>query len=374
MNIIYNSHLKLIIYTLITISITKCNPMDNSNHQKKNSITFIQSTWFTQGARESMEDRHFPYDDENPIIAENTAFFGIYDGHAGSYSADFVSKQLHNSIIERPSFIFGDIEQAIKEGYEFLDERCIAQGFDDGTTAVTALIKGSTLWISNVGDSEAIGFDGESVHCLTKKHKPTDPEEMQRILQHENSIITTFDHATIQNECGVYKIKTIKTIIKQNSNSREIHGGKKTLPQGIFLKSYSAFDGKSVAEYQSPQRSFIESAIGRLAMSRSIGDASFKPVNIATPFIQSFVVEKPIFIILATDGLWDTMSYDSAAYIVIEHLLQHNLNLSNFFAQEIRPLAQEVAITAAKKLVEMAQELEPQTDNTTVSIIFIAPE
>lgn len=53
--------------------------------------------------------------------------------------------------------------------------------WEDGCTAVTALLLGSHLVIGNLGDSRAVLCSGGKAVCLSVDHKPSDPRESTRI-------------------------------------------------------------------------------------------------------------------------------------------------------------------------------------------------
>lgn len=63
---------------------------------------------------------------------------------------------------------------------------------------------------------------------------------------------------------------------------------------------------------------------GVLAMSRSLGDYPLKRLNvlIPDPDVLTFDLDtlQPQFMILASDGLWDTFSNEEAVHFIKEHL------------------------------------------------------
>ena len=77
---------------------------------------------------------------------------------------------------------------------------------------------------------------------------------------------------------------------------------------------------------------------------------------ISTPYITKFSLEqKHLFLIVACDGIWDFMSYDEAAKIVMEELLVTNN-----------------AQKAAGVLVESAF-VKGSTDNCTAIVLLLHP-
>jgi len=193
--------------------------------------------------------------------ATPSAFYGVYDGHGGQRAAEFVKNTLHHKIIATDKFKNDDIEGAIKDGYLNTDNEllkmCDAEDWTDGCTAVVGLIHKGKLWTSCVGDSElVVSVDGVA-QCRSFKHKPTDPGERARIQA----------------------------------------------AGGVVL-----FDRLGAS----------------MAVSRSFGDKVHKnPFNGAPadhmscdPFIDSMDIDGVEFLIIACDGLWDTVEYQQAVDFV----------------------------------------------------------
>jgi serine/threonine protein phosphatase PrpC len=80
-----------------------------------------------------------------------------------------------------------DMKKVLKDAYETV-HRDIALGEVtdadfSGSTLCSVVMKGRTLYASNVGDSRVIMITAQKeVYQLTKDQKPDDPEEMARIL------------------------------------------------------------------------------------------------------------------------------------------------------------------------------------------------
>lgn len=217
-----------------------------------------------QGRRWTMEDTHVLLDDINTPFKLPTdvkrAYYAVYDGHGGKNAADITEDLLHKNIINQPEFVGGDLDKAIRTGFEITDKHILkmatAERWTNGTTTVTCFIINNTLVISNTGDSEAVlaqKQEGEELASilLTEKHKPTEPAERKRVEQ---------------------------------------AGG-----QVIFGR-----------------------VLGSLAVSKALGDIDFKhPYNkgsadfvSAEPYINKVEINNSNpFMIIACDGLWDKLTY-----------------------------------------------------------------
>uniref|UniRef100_T1PFI6 Protein phosphatase 2C n=1 Tax=Musca domestica TaxID=7370 RepID=T1PFI6_MUSDO len=130
-----------------------------------------------------------------------------------------------------------------------------------GTTALIAIIHGSRLIVANVGDSRGVMCNARGVAIpLSFDHKPQQVRERKRI--HDAGGFIAFR--------GVWRVA------------------------------------------------------GILATSRALGDYPLKDKNlvIANPDILTFDLNdhKPTFLILASDGLWDTFTNEEACSYIKEHL------------------------------------------------------
>lgn len=130
-----------------------------------------------------------------------------------------------------------------------------------GTTALIAMLEGTKLIVGNVGDSRGVMCDGRG-----------------------NAIPLSFDHKPQQ--------------MRESKRIREAGG-------------FVTFNG-------------VWRVAGILATSRALGDYPLKDKKlvIADPDILTFDLNdhKPMFIILASDGLWDTFSNEEAVNFIKERL------------------------------------------------------
>ncbi|KAK4880000.1 hypothetical protein RN001_008146 [Aquatica leii] len=140
-----------------------------------------------------------------------------------------------------------------------------------GTTALIAVLEESKLFVANVGDSRGVMCDNRG-----------------------NAIPLSFDHKPHQ--------------MRERKRIKEAGG-------------FVTFNG-------------VWRVAGILATSRALGDYPLKDKRfvIADPDILTFNLEdhKPLFIILASDGLWDTFTNEEAVAFIRERL-----NESDFGAKSI---------------------------------------
>lgn len=256
---------------------TYCNQKMNTA-PSKSTIDFVCTTLLEsghsslKGPRPTMEDRITLLNDMNQvhkILSGNTnrAFFGVYDGHTGDYTAELASTIVSECIANELGCQEGNHLEAMRLGIIKADEEICTlatqNGNLSGATLAVCMIVGETLYVANLGDSEIVLCERSSdksckAIVLSQKHKPSDDLEKERI----------------------------------------------TSLGGIM------FRGR---------------ILGKLAVSRALGDIEYKyPKSKANfvsndPYVNSIKLnESHDFFIVACDGLWDKVNYQEAVDYVIE--------------------------------------------------------
>ncbi|XP_065870885.1 protein phosphatase 2C 37-like [Euphorbia lathyris] len=219
------------------------------------------------GRRRDMEDA---VSIQTKFTTEKSSFFGVFDGHGCSHVALKCKDRLHDILkeeIESSEEIEsvewkGTMERSFAKMDKEVEERCnddeeakcrcelqTPQCDAVGSTAVVAVVTPDKIVVSNCGDSRAVLCRNGAAIPLSTDHKPDRPDELLRI---------------------------------QATGGRVIY-----------------WDGARV--------------LGVLAMSRAIGDNYLKPYVIPEPEVM--VMDRTAddeCLILASDGLWDVVSNETA--------------------------------------------------------------
>lgn len=308
--------------------------------------------------RPKMEDRNFPDNNTSSLIANGINFFGVYDGHGGTQAAKFSYNFLHQNILFASGM--GSLNKsAIIKGHQKTDSSFIenASRNTSGTTTVTALFEERTLWIANAGDSEAVAcFDGINAQCITQCHKPCEENELNRILS-LNGTVRIFNDGSIQIKTGQ------ETMFPPNINNPATLDQCRAKQTNKFLESYD-LQGRETITDKFFTIAQIQHKGYNLSTSRGVGDFYSKPFCIPDPFVQSFHITQPGFIILASDGLWDTISYQAAVNFVLKKLADKELSIGQATSDEAHDIAHQ--------LVQKALSIWDH-DNVTATIVFFSP-
>ncbi|KAJ8559514.1 hypothetical protein K7X08_003572 [Anisodus acutangulus] len=195
-------------------------------------------------------------------------YFGVYDGHGCSHVATKCKERLHELVKEELENNEGneEWEHAMDRSFNRMEKEVIAWNKTVtratcrcemqtpecdavGSTAVVAVVTPNKIIVANCGDSRAILCRNGKAIPLSNDQKPDRPDELNRI---------------------------------QEAGGRVIY-----------------WDGPRVS--------------GVLAMSRAIGDNYLKPYVICEPEVTiTDRTAEDDCLILASDGLWDVVSNDTA--------------------------------------------------------------
>jgi len=167
-------------------------PVTSKVLYRKGSRSYRVGAAQMQGWRENMEDAH-SFTFELPHHS-NSAFFGVFDGHAGNKCSPFAAEHL-------PQYLDGvenwDDEDAVVRACLDCDDSFLSDsrflGQEDGSTAVFTLITPTEnnfefkVRCGNIGDSRAVlgkllPDNSYATVTLSHDHKPTDTKERDRIV------------------------------------------------------------------------------------------------------------------------------------------------------------------------------------------------
>lgn len=288
-----------------------------------------------QGRRRTIEDFHAIH------LLPFQQFYGIFDGHLGNFASKYAASFLYGELSTRLAKVANTVndsewkrkvevyanEAFVSVHEKFRDAIALAPyGFMDqsGTTATALLVTDVSFVIVSLGDSRAVlssrrlarggGFELVAVQ-LTKDHVASDREERE----------------LVESRGG--------RIIRQNGMDR---------------------------------------VNGTLAITRSIGDADLSPFLSREPHVVAMTREAivdacgavgdnetfPCFMILASDGLWDTVSNQEAVDLVAQVVSES--------AKHSTSWRETASLQQAAEALTLEAYVRGSTDNIGVCIIAIA--
>eukprot|EP01095_Lingulamoeba_sp_RSL-Kostka_P015065 TRINITY_DN6810_c0_g1_i1.p1 TRINITY_DN6810_c0_g1~~TRINITY_DN6810_c0_g1_i1.p1 ORF type:complete len:318 (+),score=122.72 TRINITY_DN6810_c0_g1_i1:102-1055(+) len=263
---------------------------------KKKTLTLESGSHGIQGRRLSMEDEHIAIDSCKKEIEEyspefDCSFYAVYDGHRGRLASEYIAKHLHINLFNSESFKKGNIIDSFTEVFEETDEQFLEYSKEnklkDGTTAAVAVIRDNKIYVANLGDAEVIigklDEDQETLKpiCLTKIHKPTDPDEKERITSNGGFVFNNRISGTI-----------------------------------AISRAFGDIEYKTVFEE---------------------GDVKIGKLISSTPYVNTYDIdpENDLFMIVGCDGVWEAMSHQDSVDFVQDCLEENSIEeIPEFLCQK----------------------------------------
>ncbi|XP_042461506.1 protein phosphatase 2C and cyclic nucleotide-binding/kinase domain-containing protein-like isoform X1 [Zingiber officinale] len=217
-------------------------------------------------------------------------FFGVFDGHGenGAQCSQFVKRKLCENLLRSNKFQT-DAFKAIHAAFLATNSQLHADSLDDsmsGTTAITILVRGRTIYVANAGDSRAViaekrGKDIVAVD-LSLDQTPFRNDELERVKN-----------------CGA-RVLTLDQI------------------EGLKNPDVQCW-GTEEGDDGDPPRLWVQNAMyPGTAFTRSIGDSVAESIGVvAAPeiFVMELTPLHPFFVI-ASDGVFEFLSSQTVVDMV----------------------------------------------------------
>ncbi|KAL4117556.1 hypothetical protein PRIC2_011545 [Phytophthora ramorum] len=305
------------------------------------------------GVRSAMEDVCCCIPDLNTHVTDDQlhhqkqSYYALFDGHSGVRAATFSNQRLLPYLTSHEHFM-SDARIAFEECFARIDKEFLAkaeeESLDDGTTVAVVLIRGNRLITANIGDCRAVVSIGGQALDIIEEQTPGREDERKRI---------------------------------------EEQGGWVKEERELQLSKLHSMDLSDPEIQQRAERVVkwvtIYRVNGELAVSRAIGDIDYKgevlskyeywafPEGHDRVFHGDLVISMPEcqeieitpefdFLILACDGLWDTIKSREAVTYVADRLNE------GYSAQQASQSLANLAIRSGS------------SDNVTVVIVLLNTE
>lgn len=278
------------------------------------------------------------------------AYFGIFDGHAGCGAALMAVNQLHIHIMEKlqgirdllahesdeelamaeelaeavvssvtiDSLVIGTLEEAFFEMDEQIRREKVTYRIDGGCAALVALFLGKRLYVANAGDCRAIVAHKGKVIALSRDFTPETERQRLQLLAYQRPQL-------LGNEFGRLEFQ---------QRARKKHIGQQLLYRDRHMTGWAY---KTVTEEDTRKFPIINGEgkkarlLDTIGTTRGFGDhdlkVSFcslpiKPFLTPQPEVRKFdlssskITEDDV-VIMASDGLWERLSSEKAAELVM---------------------------------------------------------
>ena len=305
-----------------------------------------------QGRRQKQEDRFTIVADMRATLAASgcaaapplpAAFCGVYDGHAGHDTSEYVAEQLHKDIAASlaakqtaaaaatttaaagSDAAWADelVVAAIKEGYAKTDATFLnwarPRRRKDGSTAVTALLLGQKLYLAWLGDSRALLLNGsnQQLGWASLDHKPNRPDEMERVKK---------AGGTCLNMQGCWRVSTPAGLdYMQRRAKGRINPGEKAPNQLAVSRAFGDIELKEPMRLVSVEPEVVVHDLSRAAEDNDKGSSSSGSAAAAAAAAAGAAGgarEPACCVVLACDGIFDVMGDSEAGTLVARHFAE----------------------------------------------------
>lgn len=217
-------------------------------------------------------------------------FFGVFDGHGefGAQCSQFVKRKLCENLLRNSRFHMDAVE-ACNAAFLATNSQLHADTVDDsmsGTTAITILVRGRTLYVANSGDSRAVIAEkrGEDIVAvdLSIDQTPFRNDELERVKQ-----------------CGA-RVLTLDQI------------------EGLKNPDVQCWDTEEGDDGDPPRLWVPNGMYPGTAFTRSIGDSIAETIGVvANPeiVVLELTPDHPFFVI-ASDGVFEFLSSQTVVDMV----------------------------------------------------------
>ena len=233
------------------------------------------------------------------VFGENPSdhFFGVFDGHGefGTQCSQFVKRTLCENLLRSRHFQ-NDVVQGYHAAYTTTNtqlHRCEIDDTMSGTTSITVLVRGRTLYVANVGDSRAVLAERRGNNALVAMDLSTDQTPFRE------------DECARVKACGA-RILTLDQL------------------EGLKNPDIQCWGGEDDDDGDPPRLWVQNGMYPGTAFTRSIGDSAAEQIGvIANP--EVLVVEltsRHPFFVIASDGVFEFLNSQSVVDMVF-HLSTH---------------------------------------------------
>ncbi|KAL3368760.1 hypothetical protein AABB24_009539 [Solanum stoloniferum] len=220
-------------------------------------------------------------------------FFGVFDGHGeyGAQCSQFAKNKTCENLLRNSKFHLDAVE-ACHAAFLMTNSQLHADAIDDsmsGTTAITILVRGTTLYVANSGDSRAVIAErrGDEVVAvdLSIDQTPFRPDEIERVKL-----------------CGA-RVLTLDQI------------------EGLKNPDVQCWDTEE-GDDGDPPRLWVQNGMyPGTAFTRSIGDSVAETIGVvANPeiVVLELTSDHPFFVI-ASDGVFEFLSSQTVVDMVAKY-------------------------------------------------------
>jgi serine/threonine protein phosphatase PrpC len=259
---------------------------------------------------------------------------GVFDGHGGKQASIFASDNLVGELGQAMEQAGGNVLDAFPLCFESMNQKIGAAGT---TATVVAFDENGKATVAYVGDSTATWMCLDGSAGFTTDHK---------------AYLESVDVGGRLEAKNIYKVR-------QGTRYKAVYTPDQ---EWVVQEVEVTVGGRIISEEWNPEQFSLD-------VSRALGDEDFRKIGfpmISTPDIK-ILPDNWRILIIASDGLWDGMTYQSALQFVQSKIVQAGEAIDEALLNEIAQTLAEQARLAWQRCSP-----EKRIDDTTVQV-FVNP-
>ncbi|EED22873.1 protein phosphatase 2C, putative [Talaromyces stipitatus ATCC 10500] len=262
----------------------------------------------TEPASESDEDTH--------VVETDNGYFAIFDGHAGTFAAEWCGKKLHLILEEvmrrNPN---APVPELLDQAFTSVDQQLEKLPLkNSGCTAVAAVLR----WEDRIPSSHSATGSAPLAPAAasanaTELESDTVPDPTHKPAQAKQS--SSADSILVKSQESVSRQRVLYTANVGDARIVLCRNGK-ALRLSYDHKGSDENEGKRIANAGGL---ILNNRVnGVLAVTRALGDTYLKDLVTGHPYTTETVVQpdQDEFLILACDGLWDVCTDQEAVDLI----------------------------------------------------------
>ncbi|KAL8697062.1 MAG: hypothetical protein Q9201_007330 [Fulgogasparrea decipioides] len=259
------------------------------------------------------------------VVETDNGYFAIFDGHAGTFAADWCGKKLHvlleDMIRKHPNT---PVPELLDSTFTSVDQQLETLPLkNSGCTAICAVLR----WEDRIPNSQSATGSTAIAPAAAAAVRAVNAENSNNAAPEPSQNLTPEAKAVISNSSSSTAIPKLQ---ETASRQRVLYTANVGDARIVLCRNGKAlrlsYDHKGSDENEGKRISNAGGLIlnnrvnGVLAVTRALGDSYMKDLVTGHPYTTETVIQPDIdeFLILACDGLWDVCS-DQEAVDLVRH-------------------------------------------------------
>ncbi|KAF2867635.1 phosphatase 2C-like domain-containing protein [Massariosphaeria phaeospora] len=303
--------------------------MEDTHAYLYNFLSTPAPSFGAEKGRNSVSDSGSSYSDPSaqPVVETDNGYFAIFDGHAGTFAADWCGKKLHlllEDVIRRNPNT--PIPELLDQTFTSVDQQLEKLPLkNSGCTAVIAVLRWEDRVPNSQSSTGSVLFAPAAVSAV-KNASDSDEKQLDTTATIPPETITD---SSAPGQMDVRNEHSVETKLRgEASRQRVLYTANVGDARIVLCRNGRAlrlsYDHKGSDENEGRRVAGAGGLIlnnrvnGVLAVTRALGDAYMKDLVTGHPYTTETVIQadQDEFLILACDGLWDVCSDQEAVDMV----------------------------------------------------------